>query len=255
MQGTLSFYGAVGDGNTTLEIDRTGPIDLSPFFKKVFEEYHKRVAFKDMRVKFKKGHPEIRDINQREKELASNIFLDDKLATISFPIEDLYSMMFKETTPEKLSRFLFENMKDTEDYQNLALLQKIGTFNHDYERVNFRWCGSYVMIQPLDNLLTPKLIEDIFPPAPLKKVSVEAFNDYYVCKEMRHMNITKPYHCKYEDYLLRKLNREINEKKVIRVYDSALCDLNLFRIIAAHHLPTEHLEIKVKEINSSVGLN
>jgi hypothetical protein len=66
------------------------------------------------------------------------------------------------------------------------------------------------------------------------------------------MNITRPYHCKHEDYLLRKLNREINEKTVIRVYDSALCDLNLFRIIAAYKLPTEHLEIKIKENKNEV---
>jgi hypothetical protein len=254
MQGSLTFYGTVGDRNSTLEIDRTGPIDLTPFFEDLFHRHHERVAWKDCRSQYRAARPDIYKTKERTAKLDKNFEITDKLATFTFKMEDFYSMMLYEQTPKELSKFLEVNMIDVNDFGNDAMLKRLAKFDEDYARIYFHYTsGPYVLIQPLDGIITPKDIEGMVRPSKPKNqeaaYTFNQINNLYDNNGKRNNNkriVTHPYHCRLENHLEKVIQNRVQEKKIIRVYRAATLDFNMFSIISHYKLPIEHLEIILK---------
>jgi len=251
MQRTLYFYGTSGEREATLEIDRTGPIDLTPLFVDVFKQYAENIAWKQCLKEKKRKASEYEKWYEREAECKYT--LNDKKASFKFSIDELFSTMLYRYEPEDLSRFLKENVTDIEDFGNNVLLRKIDTFKENYERIHFRWvASSYFVVEPMDGSINPSEIEEIVRPR-TKRLSQDAIYNYRdINKDKKNENriTTRPYytHSQYivERILLRELSKKVEPKKILMVYRLHTPSLDYFSIINQYRLPTAHLEIVPK---------
>lgn len=243
LQGSLSFYGTVGNNEITLEVDRTAPVDLVPYFKKIFHKYNTALVTRDLHSE---GQNEVDEwiLKKRVQTLDEKIEIKENAAIFPFILKDFYSMMLYKNTPEQLAEFLKQNMKDPEDFHNETLIKKTLQFHEEYLRVSLDYVNTpYFMVKPYDEGLTCDEIEALVPPPLKDKVSRNAREWYIFLKKDKKIEITQPYPVRLENHMERTLRDAVSDKRLIRVYETSTYNFDLFEIIVSLDLPRDNLDI------------
>ena len=258
MQKTLSFYGTAGDGLATLEVDRTGPIDLTPFFQDAFDTYFEHIAWKQERMETNAANSDIGLRDQLAIEYKKSYNIDATKATFKFKMNDFFAMFLRRYDSRKLGEFLKNNIVDQEDFGYETLLKRLENSKEDYTRIYFEYdSGPWFRVIPKDKDITHIDIEKTIHPSKIYCDNPERqkLQDEFETRcdaellnpETSKRTKTRRYNCTLENKVEETLRNKFTQKKIIRVYDNSwLPELDYFHIIIEYKLPIEHLEIVAK---------